>query len=69
MIATWFGAESLMTTTDEVAQAGWRGALMDPIGISLCLVITGLFIAGPMWRMNVLTIPTSFDCVTVKLLR
>lgn len=60
MIATWFGAESLMTTTDEVAQAGWRGALMDPIGISLCLVITGLFVAGPMWRMNVLTIPDFF---------
>ncbi len=33
---------------------------MDPIGISLCLVITGLFIAGPMWRMNVLTIPDFF---------
>ncbi len=41
MIATWFGAESLMTTTDEVAREGWRGALMDPIGISLCLLITG----------------------------
>ncbi len=25
MIATWFGAESLMTTTDEVAQAGGAG--------------------------------------------
>ncbi len=60
MIATWFGAESLMTTTDEVAHAGWRGALMDPIGISVCLVLTGLFIAGPMWRMNVLTIPDFF---------
>lgn len=60
MIATWFGAESLLTTTDEVAHAGLRGALMDPIGISLCLVITGLFIAGPMWRMNVLTIPDFF---------
>jgi Na+/proline symporter len=33
---------------------------MDPIGISLCLLITGLFIAGPMWRMNVLTIPDFF---------
>ena len=60
MIATWYGAESLMTTTDEVAKAGWRGALMDPIGISLCLVITGMFIAAPMWRMNVLTIPDFF---------
>ncbi len=47
MVATWFGAESLMTTTDEVAKAGLRGALMDPIGISICLVLTGWFIAAP----------------------
>ncbi|MGN6545038.1 MAG: sodium:solute symporter family protein [Aureliella sp.] len=60
IIATWFGAESLMTTADEVAQQGWRGALLDPIGISLCLLITGLFVAGPMWRMNLLTIPDFF---------
>ncbi|MCC6507835.1 MAG: sodium:solute symporter family protein [Pirellulaceae bacterium] len=60
MVATWFGAESLMTTTDEVAANGWRGALLDPIGISLCLVLTGLFIAAPMWRLNVLTIPDFF---------
>ena len=26
IIATWFGAESLMTTSDEVAQQGWRRA-------------------------------------------
>ncbi len=60
IIATWYGAESLMTTTDEVAASGWRGALLDPIGISLCLIITGTFIAAPMWRMNVMTIPDFF---------
>lgn len=60
IIATWFGAESLMTTADEVAQQGWRRALLDPIGISICLVLTGLFVAAPMWRMNVLTIPDFF---------
>ena len=60
IIATWFGAESLMTTADEVAEQGWRRAMLDPIGISLCLVITGVFIAAPMWRMNILTIPDFF---------
>ena len=35
IIATWFGAESLMTTTDEVARVGIRGAMLDPVGISL----------------------------------
>ncbi len=61
IIATWFGAESLMTTTDEVSQRGIRRALMDPIGISICLVIASLFVAGPLWRMKVLTIPDFFS--------
>jgi Na+/proline symporter len=60
IIATWFGAESLMTTADKVAREGWRGALLDPIGISLCLIITGWLVAGPMWRLNLLTIPDFF---------
>ncbi|MFO1066779.1 MAG: sodium:solute symporter family protein [Pirellulales bacterium] len=60
IVATWFGAESLMTTADEVAAEGVRKALLDPLGISLCLVIAGLFIAGPMWRMNLMTIPDFF---------
>lgn len=60
IVATWFGAESLMTTADEVAKVGWRGALLDPIGISICLVLTGLFIAQPMWRTGLLTIPDFF---------
>ncbi len=60
MIATWFGAESLMTTTDEVAQQGLRKAMLDPVGISMCLMITGLFVAGPLWRMGLMTIPDFF---------
>lgn len=55
MIATWFGAESLMTTADEVAQDGVRKAMLDPIGISFCLLIAGLFVAGPLWRMGLMT--------------
>lgn len=60
IIATWFGAESLMTTADEVSQHGIRRAMLDPVGISLCLLIAGLFVAGPMWRMNLLTVSDFF---------
>jgi len=60
MIVTWFGAESLMTTTDEVAQHGLRKAMLDPIGISMCLMIAGVFVAGPLWRMGLMTIPDFF---------
>ncbi len=60
MIVTWFGAETLMTTTDEVAQHGLRKAMLDPFGIALCLLIAGLFVAGPLRRMNLMTIPDFF---------
>ena len=60
MIATWFGAESLMTTADEVASDGIRQAMLDPFGISLCLLIAGLVVAGPLWRLGLLTIPDFF---------
>lgn len=61
IMATWFGAESLMTTADEVAGEGLRKAMLDPLGISACLLLAGLFVAGPMWRMNLLTVPDFFQ--------
>lgn len=60
MIVTWFGAESLMTTTDEVANHGMQKAMLDPFGIALCLVFAGLFVAGPLWRTGLMTIPDFF---------
>lgn len=60
IIATWFGAESLMTTADEVGNEGLRKAMLDPLGISLCLLLAGLFVAGPMWRMGILTVSDFF---------
>lgn len=60
MIATWFGAESLMTTTDEVSQLGVRGGMLDPLGIALCLLLAGLFVAKPLWRSGLMTIPDFF---------
>lgn len=60
IIATWYGAESLMTVTDEVAEGGIRNAMLDPIGISLCLLLAGLFVAGPLWRLGFITIPDFF---------
>ncbi len=60
MIATWYGAESLMTTADEVAVGGIRRAMLDPFGISLCLVFAALFVSGPLWRMGLTTVPDFF---------
>lgn len=60
LLATWFGAETLLTTPGEVAHEGLRVTALDPLGVGLCLVLAGLFIAGPMWRMSLLTLGDFF---------
>ena len=35
---------------------GLRGVVADPFGSSLCLILAGLFFAGRLYRMNLLTI-------------
>jgi len=55
MIAVWFGAESLMSTANQVAQQGWSGAMLDPIGFSVCLVLAAATIAPKIWERGLLT--------------
>jgi Na+/proline symporter len=55
MIAVWFGAESLMSTANQVAQQGWSGAMLDPIGFAVCLVLAAATIAPKIWERGLLT--------------
>src|SRR5690606_17305237 len=57
MFATWFGAGTLLTATDEVRAEGLRAAALEPIGPGLCLLIAGVFFARRLWRMKLLTLP------------
>lgn len=56
LLATWFGAGTLMTATDEVRQRGISAATLDPIGAGLCLVIAAFVIAKPLWAMKLTTL-------------
>lgn len=56
LLATWFGAGTLMTATDEVRERGISAATLDPIGAGLCLVIAGFVIAKPLWAMKLTTL-------------
>ncbi len=56
LLATWFGAGTLLTATDEVRQRGIVAAALDPFGAGCCLLLAGLWIAGPLWRMKLLTL-------------
>jgi Na+/proline symporter len=57
LMAQSLDANATLGNTDLVAAAGfWAGAAL-PIGLALCLFITGLFFAKPMNRMNLTTLP------------
>ena len=57
LFATWFGAGTLLTATDEVRNEGLRAAALEPIGAGLCLVVAGLFFARRLWGMMLITLP------------
>lgn len=61
LLATWFGAGTLLGAADEVRTGGLRAVALDPVGAGFCLLLAGLFVAGPMWRMKLLTIPDFFQ--------
>ncbi|MEZ5331952.1 MAG: sodium:solute symporter family protein [Thermoanaerobaculia bacterium] len=60
LLATWFGAGTLLTAADEVRSGGLERAALDPFGAGLCLILAGLFFAGPLWRMGLLTVSDFF---------
>jgi solute:Na+ symporter, SSS family len=57
LLATWFGAGTLLTATDEVRARGLRMAALDPIGAGVCLLLAGWLLARPLYRMRLLTLP------------
>ncbi|MDD5611885.1 MAG: sodium:solute symporter, partial [Gallionella sp.] len=56
VFATWFGAETVLGISATFVKEGMGGVVADPFGASLCLIIAGLFFAGRLYRMNLLTI-------------
>lgn len=61
LVATWFGAETCIGSAGAVYTSGLSGSRADPFGYSLCLLLTGLFIAVPMWKGGYVTIGDFFS--------
>lgn len=57
LLATWFGAGTLLAATDEVRSEGLKAAALDPLGAGVCLLLAGTWIARPLWQMKLLTLP------------
>lgn len=56
VFATWFGSEAVLGIPATFLDEGLGGIVADPFGASLCLILFGLFLAAPLYRMNLLTI-------------
>ncbi len=60
LFATWFGSETVMGASSEFLENGVLGVIEDPFGASLCLLLTGLFFARPLYKLNIYTFSDYF---------
>ena len=60
LLATWFGAGTLLAASDEVYRRGLPPAALDPLGAGLCLMLAGLLLARPLRRAGYLTLADLF---------
>jgi SSS family transporter len=54
--ATWFGSETVLGIPAKFIENGLGGVVEDPFGAGTCLILVGLFFAGKLYRMTLLTI-------------
>lgn len=54
--ATWFGSETVLGIPAKFIEGGLGGVVEDPFGAGTCLILVGLFFAGKLYRMTLLTI-------------
>ena len=60
IFATWFGAETCIGAAGAVYERGLAGGSADPFGYALCVIITGLVFAVPLWRLKLTTLADLF---------
>lgn len=60
LFATWFGSETVMGASTAFVEDGLQGIIEDPFGAALCLIFVGVFMAKPLYRLNLLTFSDYF---------
>jgi SSS family transporter len=60
VFATWFGAEAIVATSGEVYEKGLAGAAVDPFAYAAAVILSGLVIAGSLWRRGLTTFADLF---------
>jgi SSS family solute:Na+ symporter len=57
MLAQSLDANATMGNAAGVYTGGWWAGFQFPLGLALCLVVTGLFYARPLNKLNLITLP------------
>lgn len=52
LFATWFGSETVMGSSTAFLENGVMGIIEDPFGAALCLFFVGIFMARPLYKLN-----------------
>ena len=60
IMATWFAAETILVTADEIKLEGIRIIVLEPVGVGLCLVLMGLVYARRLWQTGQMTLADVF---------
>lgn len=60
LFATWFGAESCISSAGRVYEEGFSLTSAEPFAYGLTLMLTGVIFAVPMWRMKLTTMADFF---------
>jgi SSS family transporter len=60
VFATWFGAETCIGAAGAVYERGLVGGSHDPFGYAICVILTGLIFAVPLWRLKLTTLADVF---------
>ena len=60
LFATWFGSETVMGSSTAFLDEGIMGIIEDPFGAALCLIFIGIFMARPLYKLNLLTFSDYF---------
>ena len=60
VFATWFGAETCIGAAGAVYEYGLAGGSADPFGYGICILLTGVVFAVPLWRLRLTTLADVF---------
>ncbi len=60
LLATWFGAATVLGSSEAARAEGVRGTILDPFASGLALMVAGIFFARRVWEMKLLTVGDLF---------